>query len=437
MEMMHQKTISECSSPSNRPIPQRQKIDEPFLFHISNLPQTRERSMTQLNGKFVHSQVLMYRLLEIPSSANDTNKLITVIKQIPGHSSDSTTNQFNEFEQNYTKANAIQWYTKETPLYSYLNEALRTQNIDLIFSYGFFIQDIQEQLKEYQYQHCITVHRGQLISNRELQILRHSEGKLISINSFFSTSIDRAEAIFRLCLDTSIDVDKKRVLFTIDLNPAVVTKKPFADVSSLSDFSNEKEILIMLGSIFRIHRVTRGTDEEKCVYIIEMKLSGDNDHDLKSIIESIKADNGERDGESSLLLFGHALRDIGKFDDAQKYYEQGLSQLTVDKKKLISRYYHALGNAMDDKGDCNSSLTLFRKARHILRYVDDFDKERLARINISLGATYSNKGYYRQAIKSNGKALCLLIPMRDNNMNDHLIVMCLFNISEALLKMNH
>ncbi len=85
------------------------------------------------------------------------------------------------------------------------------------------------------------------MSHEELKTLQRSIKKLISINSFFSTSIDYYKALDFLN-NSDISNDFHRVLFVIDAHPHVVSNKPFADVSSHSHY-NEREVLFMVGCV--------------------------------------------------------------------------------------------------------------------------------------------------------------------------------------------
>lgn len=96
------------------------------------------------------------------------------------------------------------------------------------------------------------------MSNDELKYLT---GEVISMNSFLSTTIDRTVALFYL--DESSSQSKlQRVLFEIDADPGRDGVKSFADISSLSYFKEEKEVLMMLGSIYRLTEIFLG--ETKC-----------------------------------------------------------------------------------------------------------------------------------------------------------------------------
>jgi hypothetical protein len=123
----------------------------------------------------------------------------------------------------------------------------------------------------------IRVYRGQVISTDEFDRMHKSIGEFISINSFFSTSRNRKQAL--VFTNTTIPIDGLRqILFDIQVDIRLSTK-PFADVSKLSYFQEEEEIIFMLGSIFRITNVYYSKDEH--VWIAELILCNENDHDLR------------------------------------------------------------------------------------------------------------------------------------------------------------
>ena len=54
----------------------------------------------------------------------------------------STLNLIEEFRGNYDPSLAIRWYTRPCFLYSMLNQALRTVDLDIILKMAFFIRDL-------------------------------------------------------------------------------------------------------------------------------------------------------------------------------------------------------------------------------------------------------------------------------------------------------
>ena len=324
----------------------RVKIEEPLSINIFTVSDNPDQSTTGLNGHFVHSLLLIDVLIRMKSIETDKQQLITLCKN-EYKNNDTQLALVREFEHEYSSEKALWWYTRDSFLYKMLNKALRVQNIDLLFLFRFVIGDMYRQLKQNQCQSPVRVYRGQVMSNDELNTLRRSIGKFISINSFFSTSINRHKALGFLN-SSNISNDLHRVLFVIDADPRVVTSKPFADISSLSDFGNECEVLFMIGCVFRLIDIRRDNDEQ--IWVIRMKLCGDDEHDLKKLFDHMKKEYGGGDNEVSLRSFGDVLRQMGKYDLAEKMYHRLLAELPSNDPSL-SDLYCSLGIVTKDKGD--------------------------------------------------------------------------------------
>ena len=229
-----------------------------------------------------------------------------------------------EFRETYSSDKAIWWYTRESFFYRTINTTLRSDQIHNMFLLRSFILDIQRQLEKYQFQTRIQVYRSQIMSKNQFKTLRQSQGQLISVNSFFSTTKHRELAIFMLGDGDDI-VDWERVLFEIDADPQINKTKPFADISQLSYFPNENEILFIAGTIFRIEKIFR---DENQLWIVEMTLCSDDDNHLKDILKDKKKEIGN--GQTNLFILGKFLRGIGEFDLAERYFTRLLNELPLN-----------------------------------------------------------------------------------------------------------
>ncbi|CAM4820955.1 unnamed protein product [Rotaria magnacalcarata] len=235
------------------------QTNEELPFHIFNSTNAHERSSTGMNGQFVHSQVLIDCLLGMQSTTTLKNELVAICeKAYKGNS--AVLGTLREFKQSYSFDRAIWWYTRDSFLYRILNKALREQNIDLLFLLRFIISDMKQQLKKYQCSSRLKLYRGQLMSMDELEMLNNSRGQLISINSFLSTSVKR-EVAYNFLMNSIHADDTTRVLFEIVVDPKVGDIKSFANVKLLSYFPQEEEVLIMLGSIFKLGSFNRNSDQ--------------------------------------------------------------------------------------------------------------------------------------------------------------------------------
>jgi tetratricopeptide (TPR) repeat protein len=330
-------------------------VEEPLSINIFTTEAGANKSTTGVNGQFVFSQVLIDCLLRLKSTERDTNELIDCCtSQYEGNQSEL--NNLREFQEYYSPDKALWWYTRESFFYKTLNAALRTQNIHMIFLFRAFIADIYRQLQSNRANNPLRVYRSQLMSSDELDSLKQHISQFISVNSFFSTSNDRTTALFLLG-DSSVLIDLERVLFEIDADPKIITSKSFADIRNLSHFPVESEILFMLGSIFRLERISHNDDDK--VWIIQMTLCGDDEHELKQVLMYMKQQIGN--GETNFRTLGKILSDMGKFDLAEKYFTRLLKQIQSDDP-LLSDLYEELGKVASQTGDYDMSMQWHQKS---------------------------------------------------------------------------
>ncbi|CAF1319506.1 unnamed protein product [Rotaria magnacalcarata] len=195
-----------------------------------------------------------------------------------------------------------------------------------------------------------------MISSDELETFKKSCDHFISINSFFSTSLNKTQA--RSFLKNSEVTEKSEpILFEIDANPALVINKQFADVSPYSEFPAESEVLFMIGSIFRLKTVKRSSDGQ--IWIVRMTLCSDDEHDLKQIIIDMKDHFLSR--EINLRTLAKLLWEMGKPDLAEKYFIRFLEQLPL-QDPLLGDLYHDLGRLASHVGNLDKSIEWHKKA---------------------------------------------------------------------------
>ena len=389
----------------------RVKIEEPLTINIFNVNNKKDQSTTGLNGNFVHSLLLIDVLIRMKSIESDKQQLIQLCKK------EYRTNNMElvfvrEFEKDYRSDKALWWYTRDSFLYRMLNKALRVQNIDLLFLLRFVIGDIYQQLKQYQHQSSIRVFRGQVMSIDELNTLRQSINNFISINSFFSTSINRRKAVGFLN-SSEITSDLCRILFVIDADPRLVKSKPFADISSLSAFSNECEVLFMIGSIFRLIKIEEIKNEK--IITIHMELCDDDEHDLKDLFDHMKKEYDGGNEEVNLRSFGQVLREMGKYDLAEKIYHRLLSELPPNDPSLADLYWN-LGVVTLDKGAYDSSLEWYKKSLMIHEKKGSSNYVNTGNLYNWIGENYRRKHELERALENYKKAIELF---RNANDEDH------------------
>ncbi|CAF3485807.1 unnamed protein product [Rotaria sp. Silwood1] len=114
------------------------KFDEelPFCAFNSNIL-NEGQSLTELNGQFIHFQLLVDCLIRMKPSLNEKQEFITYLKEKFEKNSDEL-KIVEEFEHHYSPDQSIKWYTRETFIYRTLNRAVRVQDIKLLYLFRFF-----------------------------------------------------------------------------------------------------------------------------------------------------------------------------------------------------------------------------------------------------------------------------------------------------------
>ncbi len=386
------------------------KVDEPLAFNIYAVHDNVDQSITGLNGHFVHSLLLIDVLLRMKTNQTDKQQLVSLFNN---EYKDNPTQLalVREFENEYSPDKALWWYTRESFLYKILNKALRTQNIDVLFLFRFVIGDIDRQLKQNQCQSFVRVYRGQFMSSEEINDLRHCSNGFISINSFFSCSVCRQKAL-EFLYQTDVSDHFSRVLFEIGADPHLPSSKPFADISKFSCYSDEQEILFMIGCVFRLLDIRQSDDGT--MWIVRMTLCGDDEHDMKKLFEHMKKDYGGGNDEVDLQSFGDVLHEMGKYDLAEKFYRRLLDEVSPNYP-TISNLYYSLGSLIQDKGDYDSSLQWFHKSLDINLCKDPSNYVTLGGTYCWIGVIHWRKGEYDRALEWYEKGIELFKQAHDED----------------------
>jgi hypothetical protein len=166
----------------------------------------------------------------------------------------------HEFAQSYEPSSAAYWYIRNTFVFRIVNETLRTGKIEEFYLLRSFIADLSAliiELKRQQRRHIVQaevtlLYRGLRQSENDLQILRNLVGHIVASTTFMSTSRDKQTALTFACPSTDPQSSETQALLLeihADLNSPMVLA---ADVSHLSQFPLEQEIIFDINNTFRI-----------------------------------------------------------------------------------------------------------------------------------------------------------------------------------------
>jgi len=327
----------------------RIKRDHENFLLVPSIHGKTSQSKASFVLQLAYSQLLSNILLRSKPIQTDRSELISLCEHIY-QNSESELQIIHEFQETYSSHKILWWYTRLNCFDRILNQALRTQDINTIFLFQFFIHDLHQKILECQCQNPIRTYRSQLMIDDEINSLKESIGSFISIHTFFSTIVDRDRALDSL--NTSDQSNGfHRVFFEIDADPEVVTTKPFADITRYSAFPQEREVLFSIGSIFRITDVQQRDDQ---VWIIQITLCGDDDTDLQPLFEEIEKNYGRYDDEAAFVSFSRVLRAMKRIDEAEKYCQYLLRNFSWSDT-LSDILHNELVQITSSKNDYDSS----------------------------------------------------------------------------------
>lgn len=322
-----------------------------------NTSQTKsaDKSTIAVAGEFVFLQTLIDCLLRMQPREQDKNELKSHLEE-EYKNNQSALDKLHAVNTDYSSEHVLHLYTSESIFYIPINTALRTKDIHMMFLWRSYLADIRQQLAKGQLKNKITVYRGQRISKTELNALQASIGSLISINSFLSTSCDRAVALM-FADPQQLPEDMETVLFEIEADPVMVEAMPFADISDVSQYPDEREILFMFGSIFRVQSVNR---EAGSTYTIKMSLCDDDDQDVKEILKYMQEQNGP--GATTLFTLAKLVWTMSHYSLAERYYESFLENLQPDDPRRLS-VYEDMAAIKSQQGNFDAGLEWQRRGR--------------------------------------------------------------------------
>lgn len=124
-------------------------------------------------------------------SHEDRYELIQLCKTIY-EKDDQEMSKILDYESNYSRETPVWWYTRESCIFKLLNLALRSNDVDILYSFRSLVQGIYQQIDGMYRngQSCTTAFRFQLMKKTEIERIVLNEQQFISINSFLSTTLD-------------------------------------------------------------------------------------------------------------------------------------------------------------------------------------------------------------------------------------------------------
>jgi tetratricopeptide (TPR) repeat protein len=240
--------------------------------------------------------------------------------------------KIDDFAKQYQAMDAILHYTEDSFLFRLVGKAFRSEDFENIFIFRRFIIDLHRELdklvkKPETADKMLQLYRGKKLRTIILQYLKDNVGALLSMNGFLSTTynLDFAREIFAGVGQNRPDYES--VVFEFCINETTITKT-YAEISAVSQYPLEEEVLFSIGSVWRIDSV-----ESNGNLWWTVKLSSCNDVDLR-IVQFFE----ELPDDSTLLLIGDALHELGQRTKAENFYSKMLDEPTLNDETRSTLY---------------------------------------------------------------------------------------------------
>ncbi|CAF1449663.1 unnamed protein product [Rotaria sp. Silwood1] len=261
-------------------------------------------------------------------------------------------------ENNYKSNDAIWHYTTDSFLFRLVGRAFRSEDFERIFIFRRYIIDLHSELdklikEQESLQKILRLYRGKKLCPTILQQLQDNIGALISMNGFLSTTLSR---------DTALEVfagvghnrnDCESVLFEFCIDETIT--RTYADISVISQYPEEEEVLFTIGSIWKINSVQKNND---LYWIVTLSSCSDVNLRIIQYFEQLADD-------STFLMLGDVLRELGQHVKAEKFYYKMLDESTIKDETRVTLYYNiAMINV--EQGRDSMALMHFQQAEKLI-----------------------------------------------------------------------
>lgn len=361
-------------------------------------------ALNEVDQSFMYTQLLKEILFKINFN-NTAKQNFTDFCRRQYSDYNSTIQLIDQFDRDYHIHSPIWWYSKETFIYSILNRAFRTQEINTILIMGFFVQDLHRQIKHL-YEtwsdkpDLMVVYRGQGMLNIEFEKLQKGKGGLLSFNSFLSTSTDR-DVSFVFADSVRADPSLVGVLFELKINPKLCLT-PFASLDNDSHYQDEKEILFSMHSIFEIGEVYQ-IDER--LWRVELLSTTNTDQKMSVLCDCMRKTIIDNE-EDSWGQLGHLLLKMGEYNEAERIFKAIVDRYSVfnpNRMTCLNAFY-GLGSIKWLQSDYTHALLFFHKALQLnIPHCITF-----APIYIGIALVHTSMGNYSAALLTHKKTLEIL-----------------------------
>ncbi|CAF0943452.1 unnamed protein product [Adineta steineri] len=353
-------------------------------IYIQDMKNVSLKRLDKESQTFLLYQILIITLQE---RRNDTTYM------------DDFLNIFNQYEEKHVLdlkdthlfEDIIQWYTSDTFISQLLNEGLRTKNIYVLYKLRSFIINLMEKLSEKHSNiliddngQILTSYRKECITNEKLIKLKVNVNRLLSINEFYLTTIEKPTDI----LEQSESADMECVLFQFDIDTSTKMTRPYTIINSY-----KSELLFTFGTVFQIHSVA--LDKNTHIWNVKLVINKEVEKQVIDLIDQL----GNKLGYPfDFMTMGDMMDSLSEYNKAIECYRIFLNETSKDDEYIPMGYNH-LATSYYNNASYIEALENYYKALMLYRLRSISPDDTLfANIYTDIGHAYSAQHQYAIAI---------------------------------------
>ncbi|CAF1433916.1 unnamed protein product [Adineta steineri] len=332
-------------------------------FSMYNKKEKATRDLSKEAGSFLFFQLFKNVIKNMPKTDLAKKTMVNTVREYYRGNLTELSN-IEDFDKTYKSVDAIPWYTKETFVYKFINKALRTEDVDVLYQFRFYILDLSEQL-EIKFLHLkettkgvMKLYRGLKLSFDEVANFQQSIGNLISTNGYLSTSSD-FEVAYGFATKSAKREGYARCLFEYAVDLDNITKIVIADIREFSAFPEEAEVLVDIGASFEIDSCYYGEDDD--LWRVQVHAT-DRGADLAA--EYMEYQKKKMTEANIVLMFGNLLLEMGEYSKAERYFDTILSSSNPNDEEIACIFFN-FGRTHRLKGDFSRAINSYNRAYNL------------------------------------------------------------------------
>jgi len=355
------------SSPSDSRLPsiyQESRLFSPHDWSLWN-PTKKEDSFQywkKESPEFFFTQMLSQVLVEQKCDHNDALDKIAATCRSHYINYPNEVSKIDTFARDYRPEHAIEHYTKDSFLFRLVGKAFRSEDLNNIHLFHLYIFDLngelikkRGQIRESE-QENVRLYRGKKLHAAVLQKLIDNIGALISINGFLSTT--RSLHVAKTCFAGADQYrhEYRSVIFEYCFNEEKIVRA-YADISEMSQFPDEEEILFSIGSIWRIDSIEKDSESES-VWIVKLSTCYEVDSKIKESFQELQQ-------APTIIMIGNILYELGSLTKAENFYSKAIDDDSIDNGTRYILYINIATIKMKQE-KYSEALDFFSKAEQIM-----------------------------------------------------------------------